>query len=94
MEFEWDEAKYRLNQAKHHVDFRDLYPVFDYDFVDIVVQRPLMEGRRVAIGHNVYGQFFFVVRTWRNGNRRIISARRAGRNERQLHGRAYGPLSP
>ena len=93
MEFEWDEAKNRSNRDKHEVDFADVFPVFDFDFVDIVVRRPLMEERRIAIGHNVYGQFFYVVWTWRNGNRRIISARRAGRNERQLHGRAYGPLS-
>ncbi|MDC0360792.1 BrnT family toxin [Alphaproteobacteria bacterium] len=79
-EFEWDTAKNASNYAKHGVD--------------IIVRRPMTEERRVAIGHNVYGQFFFVVWTWRDDARRIISARKAGRYEREIHARAYGPLSP
>ena len=94
MEFEWDTAKNASNYAKHGVDFAHIFPVFDYSFVDIIVRRPMTEERRVALGHNVYGQFFFVVWTWRDDARRIISARKAGRYEREIHARAYGPLSP
>ena len=94
MEFERDSAKNRSNRIKHGVDFAEVFPVFDYDFVDIAVRPPLTEERRIAIGHNVYGQFFFVVSTWRNGIRRIISVRKAGSREREFHARTYGPLSP
>jgi uncharacterized protein len=86
MSFEWDERKRRANFVKHGVDFARVVPMF---FKGPVLEAPDQrrdygEARVGAFG-GVGGEVFFVVYTWRGQNRRIISARKAGSNERNLY---------
>jgi len=79
--FEWDERKRQANLAKHHIDFQDARRVFDGPVFETVDSR-LGEDRVVAIGL-IEGIEIVVVYVMRGKRRRIISARRAHRNERQ-----------
>ena len=81
MLFEWDEDKRQLNFVKHYIDFRDAIRVFDGPVFETTASRR-GEERRVAIG-SVENTEIVVVYVMRGERKRIISARRAHRNERQ-----------
>lgn len=85
MPFEWDERKRRVNLAKHGVDFAFVTRMFDGPTLEAAdMRRPYGETRVGAFGTNE-DDVFFVVYVWRGSNRRIISARKAGSNERKLY---------
>jgi uncharacterized DUF497 family protein len=81
MLFEWDEHKRQANLAKHRIDFQDVMRVFDGPVFEKVDNRQ-GEEHVVAIG-SIEGIEIVVVYVTRGQGRRIISARRAHRNERQ-----------
>ena len=89
--FEWDEAKREANLVKHGVDFVDALEVFadPLRIQRIDTRREYREARRQVLGR-VGEQVVFVVYTVRGEARRVISARRASRDERRayLAGRA------
>jgi len=84
--YEWDEAKREANLVKHGVDCMDALEVFaDPLRVERVNQRrEYAEERREVVGM-VRDQMLFVVYTLRGEVRRLISARRASRNERRAY---------
>ena len=85
MEVEWDEQKRHTNIAKHGVDFVAAARVFDGPILEVEDRRrDYGEMRFLALGE-VAGQVIHVVYTWRGRRRRIISARRASRDERQRY---------
>lgn len=83
MEFEWDEGKRLSNMAKHGVDFVDAMRVFDdegrLETKDLRRDYGEMRVRAVGLFHD---SLLTVVYTDRGRMRRLISARRANRNER------------
>lgn len=81
MLFEWNEDKRQMNLAKHGIDFRDAIRIFDGPVFENTNQRR-GEERIVAIG-SMEGIEIVLVYAMRGKRRRIISARRAHRNERQ-----------
>lgn len=81
MLFVWDESKRQANVAKHYIDFWDAKQVFDGPVFERVDNRH-GEDRIFAIGL-LEGIEIVVVYTMRGKRRRIISARRAHRDERQ-----------
>ena len=81
MLFEWDESKRQANLAKHHIDFRDARRVFEGPVFEKVDSRR-GEDRIFAIGLMECIPIV-VVYVMRGERRRIISARRANRDERQ-----------
>lgn len=83
MLFEWDESKRQANLAKHHIDFWDARQIFDGPVFE-KVQRRRDEDRVLAIGL-LQGVEIVVVYAIRGNRRRIISARRAHRDERQAY---------
>lgn len=80
--FEWDENKNHLNQLKHQIDFRDAVDIFNdphrIEFVDD--RKDYKEMRHQTIGIT-QGVILFLVYTIRHKHYRIISVRRANRNE-------------
>ncbi len=56
-------------------------------------RRDYGERRLVSIGE-IDGEVFAIVYTWRGANRRIISARRARRRERDAYRQAFGQGNP
>ena len=81
MLFEWDESKREANFAKHHIDFQDAKRIFDRPRFE-KMERRHGEDRIVAIGL-MEDIEIVVVYVMRGNRRRIISARRARREERQ-----------
>jgi len=92
MEFEWDDTKERSNEQKHGISFTDAADVFDDPYhIEEDVTRPEHGERRFKAIGTVGAYVVAVIYTDRGDRRRIISARRAKRNERrQYH---QGPAS-
>jgi uncharacterized DUF497 family protein len=93
MLFEWDERKRQVNLAKHYIDFQDAKLIFDGPVFQRLESRR-GEERIFAVG--LMGDIeIVVVYVMRGERRRLISARRANRDERQeyinhLQGRSQG----
>lgn len=80
---EWDDAKFEANIAKHGIDFTDAIGIFAGFILET---RSVKSGevRWKATGY-CEGIPLTVIYTWRGRKRRIISARRAKRNERRKY---------
>ena len=81
MSYEWDERKRRANVRKHGIDFIDVPEVFDDNVVIFPDERfDYGEPRFIALG--ILKSLVVVVAfTERSENIRIISARKATKNE-------------
>lgn len=83
--FEWDENKRRLNIEKHHIDFIDAIAVFnDINRIEKIEMHESGEERHITIGE-LDGMVVFVVHALRGKSIRLISARRASKNERKYY---------
>lgn len=84
-DFEWDEAKCQSNLKKHGVDFADACHIFDGDILEIEdIRSSYGEERFLAIG--ILGdQVLAVVYTVRGETIRLISARKATRDEKEVY---------
>jgi uncharacterized protein len=80
---EWDAAKAASNRDKHGIDFDEAIEIF---YGPSLLRRSdrNAEERWLAIGETE-GRVVTVVFTWRGGALRIISARRARRNEERAY---------
>lgn len=85
MKFEWDENKRELNLAKHGVDFLDAAYIFDQEHVFWADKRKDYGEARVKALGLVDGILLCVAFTIRDNNYRIISALKAGRNDRRKY---------
>ena len=96
MAFEWDDDKNRLNIEQHGISFEDAALVFDGPVTTLFSPR-FGEDRWVATGQ-VDQLVITVVYTERGDHRRLISARRARRKERDEYEKAHrhglGPPPP
>lgn len=82
MEFEWDENKRLFNIRKHGIDFADAEAVFEGDTVTVEDNRfDYGEVRFITLGL-LEGDVVVVVHTERKNKIRIISIRKATKNER------------
>lgn len=94
VQFEWDEAKERLNVQKHGIDFETAMLIWEGPTVENVDDRfEYGETRYIAFGE-VDGRVLAVVYTWRGDNCRLISARIANRNERRAYRQAVAGQAP
>jgi uncharacterized protein len=85
MDFEWGEAKRLANILKHGIDFVDAIEMFSGRFIETEDRRRDYGERRHQAFGELDGRVTQVAYTWRNDRRRIISARRARRNERRAY---------
>jgi uncharacterized DUF497 family protein len=91
---EWDEAKRRANLRKHGVDFRDLHPVFERGTVTVVDDRFEYGEERLLTFGLLGQQVLLIVHTQHDGGIRVISARKANRNEREAYYKEVGNRGP
>lgn len=87
MEFEWNPDKAALNLQKHGVSFQEAATVFN-DPLSMTFPDPdhsIGESRYVIIGLSRFGQLLVVAHTDRETKVRIISARKATRQERKFY---------
>ncbi|MGH6953806.1 MAG: BrnT family toxin [Alphaproteobacteria bacterium] len=90
MDCEWDEAKRRANLKNHGVDFLDACRIFEGPAVEASDTRRDYGEKRIGAYGEVNGIVLFVIHVWRKGKRRLISARKAGRDERKAYHAAIG----
>jgi uncharacterized protein len=90
--FEWDDQKRELNLAKHDIDFESAIEVF---YGSILLRRSDRnnEERWTALGYSG-NRLIVVVFTRRTDVIRIISARRARKNEEREYRNAKVGRSP
>lgn len=82
--FEWDETKRAINLEKHGIDFVDAIEVFnDPNRIELEVVRN-NETRYQTMGC-INHMVFLVVYVSRKKVKRIISARRASKSERETY---------
>jgi uncharacterized DUF497 family protein len=87
MEFEWNPDKAVINLRKHNISFQEATTVFD-DSLSVTFPDPdhsIGEDRYVIIGMSRLGQLLVVSHADRENRTRIISARRATRQERRFY---------
>jgi len=85
VKFEWSEAKRKSNLRKHGIDFRDVRKVFEGDTLTSEDDRfPYPERRFVTIGL-LEGRVVIVIHTEMACTIRIISTRKATRNEQEAY---------
>ena len=73
------------NLRKHRIDFADAVTVFEDEFAVTIDDDEPEEKRFVTIGMDALARVLVVVYTWRGPNIRIISARKAGAEERRQY---------
>lgn len=82
--FEWDKEKARSNLFKHGISFDEAKTVFDdsfyVDFYDPAHSKE--ENRYIIVGESVTGKILLVSYTERENNIRIISCRKATKQEK------------
>jgi uncharacterized DUF497 family protein len=85
--FEWDESKAAINVVKHGVTFEDAASVFS-DPLAITFPDPdhsVGENRLLTFGYAGSARLLAVVHVERGRAIRIVSARKATRNERGIY---------
>jgi uncharacterized DUF497 family protein len=92
--FEWDDDKNNLNIKKHGIDFEDAISIFLGFMLEHEDDRfDYGEVRILALGE-VGGTVIAVVYTMRGESCRLISARKAKRNERDAYYQAVSAQPP
>ena len=81
--FEWNEGKRQATLVKHGIDFIDAVEIFGSEHL-LLTARSETENRQIAVG-NIGGITIAVVFTMRGAVTRLITARRARRNEREAY---------
>lgn len=89
IEFTWDNNKAQSNEVKHGINFHEAKTVFYDDCARIIhdPDNPSNEERYIILGLSTKLRILVVVHCYReNDNQiRIISARKATRNERKTY---------
>ena len=89
MDITWDVRKADANVANHGIAFADAEAVLT-DPLALTREDPDVENeqRFLTVGADAFGRILVVIYTYRGGARvRLISARRAARNERRSYAR-------
>jgi uncharacterized DUF497 family protein len=87
LKFEWDARKSVANVRKHGVRFEDAITAFDDPFARIRFDddHSDSESREILLGRSVRGVLVVVFSDRSRNIRRIITARKATRNERKQY---------
>jgi uncharacterized DUF497 family protein len=88
--FDWDDEKAKTNLKKHRVDFDEASTVFgDPLFISFLdEEHSIGEERFITIGLSIKKRLLIVAHTERAERVRIISARKATKNEENFYSEA------
>jgi uncharacterized DUF497 family protein len=85
VEFEFDPAKSQANKAKHGIDFEEAQSLWlDPDGLSVPAKNIKSEIRFARIAQ-VENQIWFAVFTYRQNNVRLITVRKARKNEKRQY---------
>lgn len=86
--FEWDEKKNASNKKKHSVSFDEAKTVFSDQFARLIIDpdHSNSEDRFILMGTSIHSRLLVVCHCIRiNDSIRIISARKADKQEREIY---------
>ncbi|PST47675.1 hypothetical protein COO72_11815 [Bifidobacterium callitrichos] len=94
LRFDWDDTKAEINLAKHGVSFSEASTVFSDPFARVIddpEHSSFEEDRFIIMGISAKARLLVVCHCYREqqGIIRIISARKATKNESRQYGRFY-----
>jgi len=84
MEFEFDSNKSQSNMRKHGIDFREAQALWDDSDLIEIPARTSDEPRFLVVG-KISGEHWSAIITWRREKIRIISVRRARKEEIDIY---------
>ncbi|HEX4045907.1 MAG TPA: BrnT family toxin [Gammaproteobacteria bacterium] len=85
MKFEWDNNKNEINIQQHGIDFHDAAVIFEYPIlIKTDTRKDYGEKRLIGLGL-LFGVVIVIVFTKRGEAIRVISIRRANKNERKIY---------
>lgn len=87
LRFEWNGRKAQLNKRRHGITFEEASTIFG-DALSLTIPDPahsIGEERFITIGTSIKGRLIVVVHTDRYDIIRIISARKATKNEKKQY---------
>ncbi len=87
LSFEWDPGKAKKNVEIHRVSFDEASTAFQ-DSLSLTIYDPLHseeEDRFVLIGNSTRNRLLVIIHTERGNTIKIISARKATKNERKQY---------
>jgi uncharacterized protein len=82
MRYQWDRNKALSNLNKHGIDFADAVSVFSDELAITIFEDRFEEERFITIGIDLLNRILVVVYTMRDDEIRLVSARKASKNER------------
>ena len=88
IKFQWDPTKNASNKMKHGITFDEAKTVFTDQFARIIADpdHSEMEDRFILLGASIYSRLLVVCHCVReNDSIRIISARKADKDERLIY---------
>lgn len=85
VEFEWDDNKAQSNIQKHGITFEEAVEVFFDPFHQMGDASVNSERREFILGYSLAQRILLVVYVERGELTRVVSARRATRQERKLY---------
>jgi uncharacterized DUF497 family protein len=83
--FEWDESKATANLKKHGIDFVRAARIFGGPVFEAPNGREYGGEQRIKAIGETDGLHLVVIYTWRGRARRLISAWKAGKNDREKY---------
>lgn len=85
MRYQWDQNKAITNFRKHGIDFADAVFVFSDPWAITISDDRFYEERFITIGIDAFGRVLVVVYTLREEEIRVISARKATKQEKHKY---------
>lgn len=85
MRYQWDRDKALTNRSKHGIDFANAVSVFSDELAITIFDDHPVEERFITMGMDAMGRILVVVYTMRDDEIRLISARKATKNERRQY---------
>ncbi len=84
MEFEFDPNKNKKNKEKHGIDFIEAQKLWEDPYRIEIPAKNLDEPRYLLIG-KINDKYWAAIFTYRKNKIRIISVRRARKNEKEIY---------
>ena len=85
MRLEWDENKRLINLHKHGIDFADVWRVFENETYTVIDDRFRYGEIRYLSPGLLFGEVVSVIHTESDQENRIISFRKAEKNEQKKY---------
>ena len=84
MRFEFDKNKSKSNRLKHGIDFEDAQILW-YDENRVIIPSNFVEERRFLLIAKLNNLVWSAIYTYRKDTIRIISVRKARKNEKEIY---------